>query len=441
MTPRTAVYAGTRNIYHDMVVSAKSLLYNNGADRVVFLIEDDTFPEDLPSCITTMNVSGQTFFPSTGPNFKSKWTYMVMMRTALTKLFPGLDRILSLDHDTIVRKPIDFLWDIDISNHYFAAVEENQIGIRQHPYFNFGVVMHNLAALRDGMDDTIISTVNSVYFDFCEQDAVNSLCRNNILQIPPAYNAMLFNRPLVPEEDVIIRHYAAFNWNLRSCPDYLHYSNIHWKTIFPDYKGDDIHMSVPLKRYDIINQLIRSRHFRAFLEIGTDKGETFRSVAIPHKTSVDPDLSTQATHHMTSDDFFATCTDKFDIIFIDGLHEHNQAYRDICNALDHINPNGVIVIHDCLPTSEPMQRYSDHYPGGLWTGDVWKAFVKARAEFHCLMYTIDTDFGCGIIDTSVPAEPDKTLSTDMETMTYEQFVQNRNEWMNVKGEIQDAEEK
>ena len=430
---RTAVYTGTRNIYHDMLVSAKSLLFHHGADRVFFLIEDDTFPEPLPDCISTMNISGQTFFPPDGPNFKCKWTYMVMMRTALTKLFPHLDRILSLDHDTIVRKPIDYLWNIDLGDHYFAAVEERQITIRKHPYYNFGVVMHNLARLRDGTDDRIISLVNSQRFSFCEQDAVNSLCQDGFLPLPPEYNAFSFQSPPVPDDRIVIRHYAACNHNLRSLDEYKHYE----KMVIVDRKG--VYMPPVKTRYDIINYFISTRDYRSFLEIGTGSGETFRNVQAQLKISVDPDPNTNAIIRLTSDQFFETFDRKFDIIFIDGLHEHAQAYRDILNAFSHLNKGGVIVIHDCLPTSEAMQMPSDHYPGGLWTGDVWKAFLRARSLFSYLTYTIDTDFGCGIIDTRFPwtSASRKTLPSDMDTMTYSDFTKHRNEWMNVKGGIID----
>ena len=426
---RLAVYAGTRNIYHDMLVSAKSLLYHNGADRVVFLIEDDAFPEYLPDCITTMNVSHQTFFSPSGPNYRSRWTYMVMIRTALTKLFPDVDRILSLDHDTIIRKPIDDLWNIDLSDNYFAAVEEKQITNRPHPYYNFGVVMHNLAKLRaDARDDIIIHTLNARQFTYCEQDAVNELCAQRFVSLPPEYNAMSFNKPPVPDQDVAIRHYAAQNHNLRSMPDYQRYDALTWNQIL-SHTGAD---SILTTRHDVLNAFISSRGYSSFLEIGTDTGVSLHAVKADHITSVDPDQATPATHHATSDAFFAACTDMFDIIFIDGLHEHNQVYRDILNALHHLNPRGVIVMHDCLPTSESMQINTDHYPGGLWTGDVWKAFVKARSELPYLMYTIDTDFGCGIIDTHYTTELKQKLPTDMESMTYAQFTQHRNDWMNVK---------
>jgi lipopolysaccharide biosynthesis glycosyltransferase len=426
---RLAVYTGTRNIYHDMLVSAKSLLFHDGADRVVFLIEDDTFPEELPDCITTMNVSGQTYFPQDGPNFKSRWTYMVMMRTVLTKLFPDADTILSLDHDTIVRKPIDLLWCLNLTGtkYYFAAVEEKQITHREHPYYNFGVVLHNLAKLRDGMDDAIVNAINRTYFPYCEQDAVNSYCKHSILELPQEYNATDINKYTVPEENVVIRHYAARNSKLRTYDDYKYYEQLPWRNVLTH---TDPH--ILRTRHDVINAFIADRGYHSFLEIGTDTGISIQRVKADNITSVDPDTSTPATVHMTSDDFFASCTDRYDIIFVDGLHECNQVYRDIRNALSHLNPGGAIVLHDCLPSTERMQQHADHYPGGEWTGDVWKAFVKARSELLHLMYTIDIDYGCGIIDTTQKDRPDTNLPDNMETMTYADYTSHRNEWMNVK---------
>ena len=88
---RVAVYAGTRNIYNNMVVAARSLLWHTRMDRVVFLIEDDTFQEPLPSVIETMNVSGQEFFPQDGPNYQSRWTYMTLMRLVLPETVETAD--------------------------------------------------------------------------------------------------------------------------------------------------------------------------------------------------------------------------------------------------------------------------------------------------------------------------------------------------------------
>ena len=94
---RAAVYAGTRNIYADMIPSMKSLLMYSNVDKIYFLIEDDEFPYELPPEVECINVSNQKWFDPEGPNFISKWSYMILLRAALTKLFPDLDRILSLE--------------------------------------------------------------------------------------------------------------------------------------------------------------------------------------------------------------------------------------------------------------------------------------------------------------------------------------------------------
>ena len=201
-----------------------------------------------------------------------------------------------------------------------------------------------------------------------------------------------------------------------------------------------------MTRYDIINEFIEQRNYKYFLEIGTASGETYRNVNAQVRISVDPAHETMATYRMTSDEFFEKTrfvgtqeSDMlFDIVFIDGLHTCEQAYADIMNALGVLIPGGVIIIHDCLPTSEKMQEHSDHYPGGIWTGDVWKAFVKVRRDCRYLMYTIDTDFGCGILDTRIRVKPGDVpkLPINMHQMSYDDFLMHRNEWMNVKERIQ-----
>ena len=52
---------------------------------------------------------------------------------------------------------------------------------------------------------------------------------------------------------------------------------------------------------------------------------------------------------MTSDEFFSQNKETFDLIFIDGLHIHEQVLKDIDNSLNVLNENGVILLHDCLP--------------------------------------------------------------------------------------------
>ena len=55
------------------------------------------------------------------------------------------------------------------------------------------------------------------------------------------------------------------------------------------------------------------------------------------------------TIRTTSDEFFKNNKEKFDLIFLDGLHTYHQTIKDINNSLRNLNSNGIIIIHDCLP--------------------------------------------------------------------------------------------
>lgn len=175
-------------------------------------------------------------------------------------------------------------------------------------------------------------------------------------------------------------------------------------------------------RTDIIQKFISKRNYKSYLEIGTYRNVNFDKITIDNKVSIDPDPEAKATYQMTSDEFFAVNQDKFDIVFIDGLHEHNQVYKDIQNSLKFLNPNGVIILHDCMPKNEKMQLWDNKsHQFEEWTGDTWKAYYKALNEINYKVYVLDTDYGCGVIDTSHP-KPKLAHIVDMEELTYQDYL-------------------
>jgi hypothetical protein len=154
-----------------------------------------------------------------------------------------------------------------------------------------------------------------------------------------------------------------------------------------------------MTRTEIINGLIEKNKYTSYLEIGVNTpaqpGYNWVGVNVPTKHGVDPNVDT--TYKMTSDDFFEKhVSQKYDIVFVDGLHLHEQVYRDITNSLEFLNDNGVIVVHDCNPVTEITQRRER--ASDAWHGDVWKAIVQLRMENPELeIFTVNTDEGCGII--------------------------------------------
>jgi hypothetical protein len=169
-----------------------------------------------------------------------------------------------------------------------------------------------------------------------------------------------------------------------------------------------------MNRWDIINHFIKKNNYKSYLEIGYYKGWSFDQVICENKEAVDPNpcktIEQESKMGMfnepegliikaTSDQFFnnlSSPNDKWDIIFIDGLHESEQVYKDIMNSLDHLSEGGTIILHDCNP---PKYEHTTTGIDGCWTGDTYKAFIRWRYEnFEQFSYTIDTDWGCGIIN-------------------------------------------
>lgn len=185
------VYSGTRNLYKYMEASAKSVVANSDVSDVHFLIEDPKFPSALPDIVSTMDVSKQKFFSSNGANFKTKFTYMSLLRVCYTYLFPDLDRILQLDCDTIAVDDISDIWDIEMGGTLFAAVEEKVSSYKPYgePYFNIGVALFNLKTIKaHGADEKLATLLNEKELQFIDQDAWNYLYMGEATRLATRYN-------------------------------------------------------------------------------------------------------------------------------------------------------------------------------------------------------------------------------------------------------------
>jgi len=186
-----------------------------------------------------------------------------------------------------------------------------------------------------------------------------------------------------------------------------------------------------MKRWDVINRLIKKNGYNRYLEIGFGDGDTFNLIKIDDKTGVDPDPDPSCDYEISSEEFFSYAKEndlgKFDIIFIDGNHNSSFVRNDVMSALDMLSENGAIVMHDCNPTTEKMQR-TDILVTDFWTGDVWKVFAEYRILRDDLyMYVVDTDFGCGVIQFGKQEKCDAEISD----LTYEYFSKNKNKLMNI----------
>ena len=149
-------------------------------------------------------------------------------------------------------------------------------------------------------------------------------------------------------------------------------------------------------RWDMLNYIIKLYDYKSYLEIGAAAGYNFHQINCPYKVCVDPEKKfPELTHNITSDQFFENNHEKFDLIFIDGLHVSYQVYKDIENSLKVLNYKGTIMMHDCLPMT--FEEQTPERTTWNWTGDVWRAFAYFRQMEDLFMFTVDTDHGLGII--------------------------------------------
>jgi len=157
-----------------------------------------------------------------------------------------------------------------------------------------------------------------------------------------------------------------------------------------------------------INRIAALVNAQRYLEIGVAHGRTFRNVTIGAKVGVDPkfrfDLESlrragSVFHEMTSDEYFRSHAGlaKFDLIFLDGLHQFRQSFRDFCNSLLCAHDGTIWVIDDVVPSdvysawpvmheSLDFRRRSGDDARRVWHGDVFKLVFAIHDFFPMLSY-------------------------------------------------------
>jgi hypothetical protein len=181
-----------------------------------------------------------------------------------------------------------------------------------------------------------------------------------------------------------------------------------------------------------LNRLISSFAYSKYLEIGIGAGRCLAGIRAAVKVGIDPNpavrqfrLAGTMIYCGASDDFFRSCHAPgfFDLVFIDGWHEHQQVYRDVVNSLHVLAPGGTIVVHDCNPTTEAMQRVPPIQ--GIWTGDCWRAIVRLRMTRNDLEVSVlETDNGLGVIRRG--PRPLLTFEKNWHELTWPDLDRHRN---------------
>lgn len=173
-----------------------------------------------------------------------------------------------------------------------------------------------------------------------------------------------------------------------------------------------------LMRSDVINEIIALFDEPDYLEIGVWRGDTFREIKTASKTAVDPqfmfDYETMNAenngsvyYQKTSNSFFAKMPsedNKFDVIFLDGLHTFEQTLIDLLHSIERLRNGGIIIVDDVIPDSYPasLRSQQDSFqfrqimgdPSQAWMGDVYRlVFFINSFMLNWTYFTVEENHG------------------------------------------------
>ena len=177
-------------------------------------------------------------------------------------------------------------------------------------------------------------------------------------------------------------------------------------------------------RIALVNLLVSKFPICNYLEIGCADDALFQSVFCSHKVGVDP--KSGGTIRKTSDDFFLENKEKFDVVFIDGLHTYEQVRLDVINSIQHLSDGGWVAMHDMLPRNW-LEQHIPHLGQGGWLGDVWKVAFELATSPDIDFRILKIDHGVGVFRLKRPNAKLNDRFHELPTKQFQFFYENFNQ--------------
>lgn len=159
-----------------------------------------------------INIAGEEY---AGLPQGSKITLAAYNRLLIPELLPpDVTKALYLDSDIIAVGDIQSLWDFDVENYLLGAVRDYSRKNQDKNYYNSGVLLLNLKALREfGFYERWKKFVKELddpsSLTFFDQDILNAVTKGKVLLLPKEYNAL----PCYAAgnvKNVVIAHFPGF---------------------------------------------------------------------------------------------------------------------------------------------------------------------------------------------------------------------------------------
>ena len=172
----------------------------------------------------------------------------------------------------------------------------------------------------------------------------------------------------------------------------------------------DVSLALDTTRLGRLQRLRGIGKSSRYLEIGVFKGDVFLHLdGLARKVAVDPKFRFERAalegdgvhvfHEVPSDQYFAqlaTAQDRFDLVYLDGLHTFEQTLRDFCAVITMMDDDAICLIDDTVPLNWAQAHPDQHvciqmrpYCGDQskkWMGDVFKVVYAIHDFFPQFSY-------------------------------------------------------
>ncbi|MGI5962173.1 MAG: glycosyltransferase family 8 protein [Lawsonibacter sp.] len=197
-----------RNYLHPLAVMLKSLAcHHHQVPLHVYLLHRSLLPEDIRWLEQTVAESNLSLTPLAAGNSllsdaptTDRYPLEIYDRIFAAHYLPEtLDRVLYLDPDLIINGSLEELWSLDLGDNWYAAASHVAKGLERlnairlqadasGPYINSGVLLMNLAALRQNQQlSPVFHYVqehrHSLFLP--DQDIISALYGDHILRLNP----------------------------------------------------------------------------------------------------------------------------------------------------------------------------------------------------------------------------------------------------------------
>lgn len=128
------------------------------------------------------------------------WSTVCYVRLFFSEMLPGVERILHIDCDTIVRGSLNDVYQTDLGNNVCAACYDclaspkRALGFsKEEAYFSNGFILFDLNKIRKNNYEILfvdyIKNKNGI-LPHLDQDVISAVLKGKIKTLPPKYNVM-----------------------------------------------------------------------------------------------------------------------------------------------------------------------------------------------------------------------------------------------------------